>query len=139
MITEVPYDYAPTIEVFPGGMHRFAATDDRGPAAPSGFAAESLRNNFKTLRLAGKNALSALARAGSWILGLVHTRQARKRLRLCDTLSLGEKRFLAVVQIDGDQFLLAGSSNSISMLAQLEAPKFSSVLRQHCPQDRDQA
>jgi flagellar biogenesis protein FliO len=43
-----------------------------------------------------------------------------RRLRLCETLSLGEKRFLAVVECDHRGYLLAGTADHISLLRCLE-------------------
>jgi hypothetical protein len=61
--------------------------------------------------------------------GQVRVRQNRKRLRVCETVPLGEKRFVAVIQVDDKQFLVGGASNSVSLLAQLDKPaEFSSVL-----------
>ena len=37
-------------------------------------------------------------------------------------LSLGEKRFVAIVQVDGEQFLLGGSATQVALLAKLEVP-----------------
>jgi len=42
-------------------------------------------------------------------------------MRLCETLSLGERRFLAVVRVDDEQFLIGGAGNSISLLTRLPA------------------
>jgi flagellar biogenesis protein FliO len=68
------------------------------------------------------------------------SQHAKKRLRVCETVSLGEKRFVAVIQVDGEQFLVGGSSSSVSTLAHLEsAPQFSDVLRQQARQDMSQA
>jgi flagellar biogenesis protein FliO len=56
----------------------------------------------------------------------VHTslkrRRSARRLRLSETLSLGEKRFLAVVQFQQQEFLVGGTGNSIALLARLDAP-----------------
>ena len=46
-------------------------------------------------------------------------RQA-KRLRLTETVSLGEKRFVAILQVDGSSFLIGGGSAGVSLLKQLE-------------------
>lgn len=80
-----------------------------------------------------------LSRIGSYILDLlarlvaqakkIELRQNKKRLRVCETVPLGDKRFVAVIQVDDQQFLLGGSSTSISLLAQLEKPtEFAKVL-----------
>jgi len=42
-------------------------------------------------------------------------------MRLCETLSLGERRFLAVVVVEEQRYLVGGAGNSISLLAQLPA------------------
>jgi flagellar biogenesis protein FliO len=49
---------------------------------------------------------------------------------LSETLSLGEKRFLAVVQFQRQEFLVGGTGNSIALLAKLDAPEVT-------PDDRD--
>lgn len=65
---------------------------------------------------------SALARK-------IQVRQKKKRLRICESVPLGDKRFVAVIQVDDQQFLLGGSANSIALLAQLEKPaEFAAVL-----------
>ena len=47
----------------------------------------------------------------------------RRALRLCETLSLGEKRFVAVVECDNQRFLLAGTQQNISLLQSLGPTK----------------
>jgi len=76
--------------------------------------------------------LQVLCKAWSWLHQRVKTQQSKKRLRVCESVSLGEKRFIAVVQVDGEQFLVGGSSNSVSTLAHLEQPReFSDVFRRY--------
>ena len=43
----------------------------------------------------------------------------RKHIDLCETLSLGEKRFLAVVLVEQQKFLVGGAGNSVALLAKL--------------------
>jgi len=70
----------------------------------------------------------------------VSPRQSKKRLRVCETVSLGEKRFVAVIQVDSEQFLVGGSSNSVSTLAHLAKPRdFSQVFSNRYQQDFSQA
>lgn len=38
---------------------------------------------------------------------------------LCETLSLGDRRFLALVRVEQNKFLVGAAGNSISLLAQL--------------------
>lgn len=81
-----------------------------------------------------------LAAASSWLRKQFGSRRSRKRLRVCETVSLGDKRFVAVIEVDGEQFLVGGASNSVATLARLaRSPEFSEVLRQRWAQDPIQA
>jgi hypothetical protein len=73
------------------------------------------------LRLKSKPGL--VASSWKWLAERLKTQQAKKRLRVCETVALGEKRFIAVVQVDDQQFLVGGSSSSVSTLAHLERPR----------------
>ena len=44
-----------------------------------------------------------------------------RRLRIAETVSFGEKRFVSILQVDGEQFLVGGCSCNITLLAKLEA------------------
>ena len=71
-----------------------------------------------------------LSRAWGWLQALSGARSSTKRLRVAETVSLGEKRFVAVVQVDGRHFLLAGGPTNIVLLAQLDAKDaFEDVLK----------
>jgi flagellar biogenesis protein FliO len=48
-------------------------------------------------------------------------RFSTRRLRVSETVSLGEKRFVAVIQIDGLQYLIGGGATNVALLAQLNA------------------
>lgn len=54
-----------------------------------------------------------------WRRALLSHRPAR-RLRLCESLPLGERRFVAVVEFENSRFLLGGTSASLVLLARLE-------------------
>jgi hypothetical protein len=43
-----------------------------------------------------------------------------RRLRLCESLPLGERRFVAVVQFERSRFLVGGTPGSLVLLARLE-------------------
>ncbi len=89
-----------------------------------------------------KSAEGAPQRATSWrskFGALVHrawttamARRSERRLRLCEMLSLGEKRFIAVVECDRRRFLLAGTPQNIALLERLQedADDYASVGRQ---------
>ena len=51
----------------------------------------------------------------------VLTRSVSRRLRIAETVSLGEKRFVSILRVDGEQFLIGGSQSNIVLLAKLEA------------------
>ena len=42
-----------------------------------------------------------------------------RKMRLCETLSLGERRFLAVVVVEEQKFLIGGAGNSVALLYKL--------------------
>src|SRR5271169_6882187 len=64
-----------------------------------------------------------------WITRRVKVQHARRTLRVCESVSLGEKRFVAVVQVEDERFLIGGSSSSVSLLSRLpEAKLFAQVL-----------
>lgn len=43
-----------------------------------------------------------------------------RRLRLCESLPLGERRFVAVLEFEESRFLVGGTSASLVLLARLE-------------------
>jgi len=45
-----------------------------------------------------------------------------QRLRLCESLPLGEHRFVAVVEFEQSRFLIGGTSASLALLSRLEDP-----------------
>jgi hypothetical protein len=58
-----------------------------------------------------------LARAFSW---LKVRGAAPKQLNVLETVSLGEKRFAAILQADGRRYLIGGGSTSVNLLARLD-------------------
>jgi flagellar biogenesis protein FliO len=42
-----------------------------------------------------------------------------RRLRVCESLGLGDRRFVAVIEFDQSRFLIGGTSNSMVLLARL--------------------
>jgi hypothetical protein len=51
------------------------------------------------------------------------SRRAPRRLRLCESLPLGERRFVAVVEFEQSRFLVGGTSASLVLLARLGNPQ----------------
>lgn len=73
--------------------------------------------------------LQKISSAATWVTERARAQQARKNLRVCENVSLGDKRFVAVVQVDEKRFLIGGSSSAVSLLARLpEAKKLSTDL-----------
>jgi len=105
--------------------------------APSETAIQSVllaepQSIRRTLAFKWNAFLQVLTKGWCWLQQRLRTQQAKKRLRVCESVSLGEKRFIAVVQVDGEQFLVGGSSSSVSTLAHLEQPReFSEVFRRY--------
>jgi len=58
-----------------------------------------------------KKALFKLLQVGS---------RRQRRLRLAESLSLGDRRFVAVVEFENSRFLLGGTSTSLVLLARLK-------------------
>jgi flagellar biogenesis protein FliO len=57
-----------------------------------------------------------------WLRVLRISRRPAKRLRLCESLPLGEHRFVAVVEFDATRFLVGGTSSSLVLLSRLSDP-----------------
>lgn len=68
------------------------------------------------------------SRLGNFFRALLRTVKVRRRermLRIAETLPLGEKRFLAVVQFENRRFLIAATPQSVSLLERLDSPSVS--------------
>ena len=63
--------------------------------------------------------LSILAMPFRWAEGRLAERRRSRRLRLLETLGLGANRFVAVVQVGQQEFLVGGAGNSVVLLAEL--------------------
>lgn len=72
--------------------------------------------------------LSKLAHAWEW-MHAKYTLSATKRLRVSETVTLGEKRFVAIVSVEGREFLIGGGTAGISLLAHLGLPSEPEDLR----------
>jgi flagellar biogenesis protein FliO len=46
-----------------------------------------------------------------------------RRLFIRETVALGEKRFVSIVEVDGRSFLIGGGAGSVSLLSVLPAPE----------------
>ncbi|MBB6145008.1 hypothetical protein HNQ77_002964 [Silvibacterium bohemicum] len=64
--------------------------------------------------------VNTVTRVWAW-LHKKYTVTTNKRLRVAETVSLGEKRFVALITIEGREFLIGGGTAGVSLLAQLGA------------------
>lgn len=58
----------------------------------------------------------------------IRCKRKERAMHLCETLSLGDRRFLALVKVEDQKFLVGAAGGSISMLAQLPCPSDSQTL-----------
>jgi hypothetical protein len=118
-----------------------ASTRDTESVAADRLCREQCENTLLRSVTAVCSALRrAVATGWNWFQERLKSQQSKKRLRVCESVSLGEKRFVAVIQVDGEQFLVGGSSSSVSTLAHLERSRdFSDVFSQRYQQDIGQA
>lgn len=60
--------------------------------------------------------------------------QKHRRLRVNETVSLGDKRFVSILEVDGRSYLIGGGSGSVALLASLptgsESQLFERVLQE---------
>jgi hypothetical protein len=111
-------------------------------ARETAMGASKVSGISQTSRTDGKrqSLMCLLSEQWSRICGQISVRRVKKRLRVCETVSLGEKRFVAVVQVDGEEFLVGGASNSVCTLARLQRPQeFVDVLKRTWAEDPAQA
>ncbi|MGP8258713.1 MAG: flagellar biosynthetic protein FliO [Acidobacteriaceae bacterium] len=59
-----------------------------------------------------------LRRAWSWLHGK-YALTGAKRLRVAESVSLGEKRFVALIRVEDCEFLIGGGASGVSLLTQL--------------------
>ena len=63
--------------------------------------------------------------------------RAPRQLRLCESLSLGGNRMVAVIQYEGQKFMVGGSAHSVSLLARLgSTADFAELLTEWCERQR---
>lgn len=156
MLEEAPMEAAPMdaadmiaaemISDDPEAYEQNAATDDHALASeatvlePALTPAAGKSTFLQALALQWTSLLRILTQAWVWTYRKLKSHQVRKRLRICETVSLGDKRFIAVIQVNGEQFLVGGSSSSVSTLAHLEPRReFSDMFKDRCAQDLSQA
>jgi Flagellar biosynthesis protein, FliO len=115
---ESPIPQAPTIaELPPSAFHEALRECEMslavGTVKPAPASARpDLWVSVKQLRVLG-----SLARTWSWLQSK-SAYSSTKRLRLAETVSLGEKRFVAIVSVENREYLIGGAPSGVSLLAQ---------------------
>lgn len=70
-------------------------------------------------------------------LPTLRVRRTSRQLRLCESLSLGEKRVVAVIQYQGQRFLVGAGAQSVNLLSRLDSsPDFSELLTEWCERQK---
>lgn len=67
------------------------------------------------------------AAAWKWLERKRTQQLSARRLRIAETIQLGEKRFVSILQVDGSQFLIGGAAGSVSLLAVLNQDQCAAV------------
>jgi Flagellar biosynthesis protein, FliO len=80
-------------------------------------------------RAGSADIVNAARRAFRWMVRQrqrVLTARTSRRLRVVESVSLGEKRFVSILNVDGEQFLIGGSTSNIALLAKLDGEQTTS-------------
>jgi hypothetical protein len=129
-------DPSPSMPCAPEAVVRDRSSVDPKLGAPRSQTEGSLIERPRSTELRWRTILHWLTGAWNYSRRQLVSRQSRKRLRVCESVSLGEKRFVAVIEVDGEQFLVGGAASSVATLARLEpTQEFSEVLKRRWAQD----
>ncbi|MGH9353877.1 MAG: flagellar biosynthetic protein FliO [Terriglobia bacterium] len=74
----------------------------------------------------GKAMLQVLVSAFRQLAGTtkgLRNRRGKRSMRLCETLSLGDRRVLALVMVENEKLLVGTAGSSISLLARFPSPE----------------
>lgn len=102
----------PTAETLP-----FSLTLEKAAAAAD---VVPIRTVSKPVHAVLQTALACIRSGWRWLQRARAAQAATRRLRVTETVSLGEKRFLSIVQVDDAQFLIGTSATHVQLLAHLE-------------------
>ncbi len=93
--------------------------------------AAAARRGWRHAREQARSATQSLVGRWQEMQGRAAARRTKRRMSVCETVHLGDKRLVALLKIDGRHILVGASGNSVSMLAELPPePTFSEALRQ---------
>ncbi len=69
-----------------------------------------------------RTAWDTLQRACRWIQHKRIQQFSSRRMRVAESISLGEKRTISIVVVDGAQYLIGSSSGGVQLLTKLDQP-----------------
>lgn len=98
-----------------------AYLNDAAEAAPHSTLLIPPSRGNTTLRTAASHLRAAVISGWRWLQQSRISRSATRRLRVAETISLGEKRFVSIIQVDDAQFLIGSSGTGVQLLAQLQS------------------
>jgi flagellar biogenesis protein FliO len=98
------------------GATKFEETSGSGGAAVARFTPALFREGGRAF--------------WQWLMRLGN--RPPRRLRLCESLPLGERRFVAVVEFERSRFLVGGTSTSLVLLARLGSGNDETIASDSC-------
>ena len=74
------------------------------------------------VREIGPKVLALATYGWRWVLthSKLRVHAKSRRMRVSETVSLGDKRFVSIVEVDGQSFLIGGGSSGVALLTSLE-------------------
>jgi flagellar biogenesis protein FliO len=102
-----------------GQFQSFVSRLSAGPAICRGEAEKNRHRWFGRLPEGLALLIRKLSSGVVWAVKNVRVQPARKTLRVCESVSMGERRFVAVIQVDNQRFLIGGGTGSVSLLSRL--------------------
>ena len=89
------------------------------------------QKNLVGIRRLVARPIELISKAWKWVCQQQVSRSNVSRLRLENSISLGQKRFAAVIEVQGMRFLVGGGPSNVELLARLDNDAgFSKVLDQ---------
>jgi hypothetical protein len=129
-IQEARAEEIPAAEAITAVAPAIAVVKEAAPQAEAALAEPAAQLPAAMIPAAMMAPLPGRAAAGPGTLMRIWTwlnrkcaASATKQLRVTETVSLGEKRFVAVVHVEGQKFLIGGGASGVSLLTQLEPAK----------------
>ena len=116
---EVSHSNAPGSILFASALQsekRKQKTGNRSASANRQVAPPEFLSQFSATPHAG-----LLGRLFAWLRTRMVTANT-KELRLTETVQLGEKRFVAIIHVEGRKFLIGGGTAGVNLLTQLDEP-----------------